>query len=219
MTVGELAHFFNTEYKIGCKLEVVEMKGWKRGMTFDKTGLTWVPTSPYIPEDDTPFFYPTTGIIGLMSFVNIGIGYTLPFKIVGAPWIKADLFAKHLNAQNFPGVIFYPYHFKPFYGLFSGKDCHGVRIHISDPATFKPVSTQFLIMGILKSLYPHHFIKALNKLKKNSRFFNLINGTTKVLEIMEKKKYITWPLQKIHQKERKAFLKKRKKYLIAEYSR
>ncbi len=98
---GELATYFNHEYNIGCKLSVVPMKGWNRSMTFADTGLVWIPTSPNIPEATTPWFYPATGILGELQIVSIGIGYTLPFKVVGAPWIDADAFANKLNAQNF----------------------------------------------------------------------------------------------------------------------
>ena len=102
MTIGELARFFNGEYEIGCKLTVIPMKGWSRRMSFDETGLPWIPTSPYIPEATTAYYYPTTGVLGEFSLVNIGIGFTLPFKVVGAPWIDAKKFAQALNAKNFP---------------------------------------------------------------------------------------------------------------------
>jgi uncharacterized protein YbbC (DUF1343 family) len=58
LTVGELAKFLNEEgllkNGVKCKLEVVEMEGWKRSMTFEETGLPWVPTSPHIPYIYTP---------------------------------------------------------------------------------------------------------------------------------------------------------------------
>ena len=50
MTVGEVARFYNSELKIGAKLEVVAMKGWRRSMQWEDTGLVWVPTSPGIPK-------------------------------------------------------------------------------------------------------------------------------------------------------------------------
>lgn len=80
MTIGELARFFNEEYKVKCKLKIVPMKGWKREMTYQETGLAWTPTSPQIPEADTPFFYPATGLLGGLQLVSIGVGYTLPLK-------------------------------------------------------------------------------------------------------------------------------------------
>ena len=58
MTVGEIAGFFNEKLNINCDLKVIKMEGWKRSMSWEDTGLIWVPTSPHIPELDTPFFYP-----------------------------------------------------------------------------------------------------------------------------------------------------------------
>ena len=70
MTIGKLARFFNDQYQVGCKLKIIEMKGWKRSMTYADTGLTWIPTSPYIPESDTPQFFASTGLLGELSLVN-----------------------------------------------------------------------------------------------------------------------------------------------------
>ncbi|KKM06209.1 hypothetical protein LCGC14_1746310, partial [marine sediment metagenome] len=123
MTIGELANFFNSEYKVNCNLEVILMKGWQRDMTFSDTGLSWIPTSPNMPEADSPYFCASTGILGELEIVSIGIGYTLPFKIVGAPWIDAEKFASNLNKQKLPGVIFFPFYFKPFYGAYRNQNC------------------------------------------------------------------------------------------------
>jgi len=126
MTIAELALFFNEEYKVGCKLTVIPMRGWKRTMVFTQTGLPWMPTSPQIPEADTPFFYPATGLIGHCSIVNIGIGYTLPFKLVGAPWVEAEKFADALNQQKLPGVYFSLFITVPFLenlNLKTAKEC------------------------------------------------------------------------------------------------
>lgn len=218
MTVGELARYFNGEYKIGCELDVIPMKGWQRWMTFQDTGLPWIPTSPYIPESSTAFFYPTTGIIGTLQLVNIGIGYTLPFKVIGAPWIDAKLFAKSLNAQKFPGVHFEPFHYRPFYGRFAKQDCQGVLIVITDPSKFRPVTTQYLLIGIIKSLYPKQFQEAITAAKAHKETICKVNGTEEVYRLITEEKNIVWKLRDLHQLERKGFINVRKKYLISNYS-
>ncbi|NGX42077.1 MAG: hypothetical protein K940chlam7_00353 [Chlamydiae bacterium] len=214
MTLGELARFFNAEYHVGCQLYVVPMKGWRRQMSFQDTGLAWIPTSPNIPEANTPWYYPVTGILGELQVVNIGIGYTLPFKVIGAPWIDADSFAKSLNEQNFPGVAFHPYHYQPFYGRFAKRECHGVFIIITDPKVYKPVSTQYLILGMLKSLFPKKFQEAILAAKNRKEMFCKVNGTEEVYRLITNERYIVWKLQEIHQKEREQFLTLRQKYLI-----
>lgn len=218
MTVAELARYFNSEYRIGCHLHIVPIKGWRRHMTFQETGLPWVPTSPNIPEASTAFYYPTTGILGELQLVNIGIGYTLPFKVVGAPWIDANRFATALNAQKFPGVSFQPFYYRPFYGRFSQENCQGVLIMVTDPSKFKPVSTQYLLIGLLKSLYPEKFQDAIAAAKARRKTLCKVNGTEEVVRMITEESNIVWKLRALHQKEREAFLKKRKKYLIAAYS-
>lgn len=217
MTIAELARFFNGEHKIGCTLHIVPMQGWKREMSFKDTGLTWIPTSPYIPEPSTPFFYPTTGIIGELKLVNIGIGYTMPFKVIGAPWIDAVSFAKRLNAQKFPGVHFVPYYYTPIYGRFAKQACQGVLIQITDTLQYKPVSTQYLLLGMLKGLYPERFQEAIDSFKNNKELICKLNGTEEAYRIIVEDKNIVWKLCELQSKGREDFMKKRKKYLIDDY--
>ena len=217
MTVGELAHFYNSEYEIGCKLNVIPMKGWKRTMTFDQTKLPWIPTSPHIPEPSTAYYYPMTGILGELHMVNIGVGYTLPFKVVGAPWINGNTFAHHLNKQKLPGVRFHAFDYKPFYGTLAKEECSGVLIHIQDHLTYQPVTTQFVILGLLKSLYPKEFAAALKKSAHRAPMFHQVLGTDQIYRLLKEKSYVAWELRSFDEEKRKEFLKKRKRYLIKSY--
>lgn len=220
MTVGELANLFNGEYEVGCDLKVISMRGWKRGMTFAETGLPWVPTSPQIPESDTPFYYLATGIIGHSSIVNIGVGYTLPFKVVGAPWIQAEKLARSLNAQNLSGVHFQPFCFCPFFGKFKNKKCQGVHIVVTDPAIFQPLTTEYTILGVLKALYPQQFDEAIGHLVSSRNkvdLFNKMSGSEEILNILCKERFVIWKLREKCAKARDAFLPIRKKYLNPDY--
>jgi uncharacterized protein YbbC (DUF1343 family) len=216
MTIGELARFFNGEYNIGCNLKVIPMRGWKRSMTYNDTGLTWIPPSPNIPEADTPLFYPSTGMISGLKLLNIGVGYTLPFKIVGAPWIDAKKYAQKCNEQRLPGVCFLPYYFKPFYGLYRGEECQGVLIRATDPLRYRPISVQYVLLGVLKSMYPKEFAASLAKVSSFD-LFHQANGTDEIMRILKEEKYATWKLLAFQHDERKAFETKRKKYLLPEY--
>ena len=215
MTIGELSRYFNSEYKIKCNLQVIAMKGWKRAMAFEDTGLFWIPSSPYIPEQDTPLFYATTGLIGGLSFLSIGIGYTLPFKVVGAPWISAQEFAKQLNAQDLPGVSFVPFHFTPQYGLYKGELCCGVLIRITNSAIYKPVRTQCFILGIVKSMYPEITEKKIAVLsdQKKEIFCKTIGGG-EIFSILAKEKYPAWKMIECQSQKKQLYLEKRKKYLL-----
>lgn len=218
MTIGELATFFNHEYHVGCELTVIPMRGWKRHMSFLETGLIWIPTSPHIPEASTVFFYPMTGMLGELQLLNIGVWYSLPFKVIGAPWIDAEMFARQLNAQNFPGVKFQPFHFRPFYGRFAHEECHGVLILVLDSKIYKPVSTQYLLLGMLKSLFPQKFREAIKVAEKRQLMFCRVNGTAEVERLIREEPYIVWKLKALHQRERDQFMIKRQKYLFPNYS-
>ncbi|MBV8727010.1 MAG: DUF1343 domain-containing protein, partial [Candidatus Eremiobacteraeota bacterium] len=63
MTVGELARLFNQHFRIGARLRVIAMRGYRHSMLWPATGLQWVQTSPNIPEWDTAVVYPATGLI------------------------------------------------------------------------------------------------------------------------------------------------------------
>ena len=215
MTIGELACFFNDTYKIGCSLKIIRMKGWKRSMNFADTGLIWIPTSPYIPESDTPHFFASTGLLGELSLVNIGIGYTMPFKLVGAPWIHAREFAEKLNEQKLPGVHFLPFHYRPFYGIHQGKDCQGVMITITNSKSYRPVSTQYMILGILKNLYPKQILARLDTIEPSKKdLFCKACGNDAMLNMLRDEKYVAWKLILFQKEEREQFLIERKKFLL-----
>ena len=171
MTVGELARFFNEEFEINCDLKVIKMAGWKREMKWGDTGLVWVPTSPHVPHPETCWHVVTTGCIGELGTVSIGVGYTIPFELFGAPWIDGEKLAQALNDLNLPGVFFRPMHFKPYYYLFTKEECGGVQIHIRDYEQFKPAETQIYIMTTLKKLFPEHDIFDTRRISSFDRAF------------------------------------------------
>lgn len=154
MTAGELARMINTEFGVGCKLEVVPMKGWKRSMNFGETGLIWVPPSQHVPRFETSYYMGITGTIGELHTVNEGVGYTLPFETLAAEWIDPYEFAAELNARHLPGVYFRPTSYKPRYGVMKDQLVHGVQIHITDYAAIKPITVGLHAMHALQKLYP-----------------------------------------------------------------
>ncbi len=158
LTVGELALYLNGERLLAggrqCRLTVVPMKGWKRKMTFDQTGLPWVPTSPHIPHAYSPMFYPASGILGELYTMSIGVGFTLPFQLFAAEWVDADQLARNLNNLMLPGVRFLPVHFTPYYSVSKGILIHGVQLHITDYNKANLTLIQFTVMQECHKLRP-----------------------------------------------------------------
>jgi uncharacterized protein YbbC (DUF1343 family) len=154
LTVGELAKYLNEELQFGANLTVVPMQGWKRKMLFEDTALPWVLTSPHVPHARTVLHIAATGCLGELSVVNEGVGYTLPFELIGQTWTNGHELAEALNAKKLPGVIFRPLYYKPYY--FSNKDqqLYGVQMHLTDPRAFRPMLTQLHLIAVLLQLYP-----------------------------------------------------------------
>lgn len=135
MTPGELAYMIQSSkgwIKKKPALTIVPMVGWYRSMYWEDTGLIWVPTSPHIPTSETSLDYVATGFLGEAGGINHGIGYTLPFKLVGHPSFNSFKLADEFNGLQIPGVLFRPVTYKPFYGVFKDKIVNGVQIFYVD---------------------------------------------------------------------------------------
>ena len=175
-TPGELAIMLNAEAERPCRLTVVAMEGWTRDMKWEDTGLEWVVASPHVPSGHAAYFYPQTGILGEFGFFNIGVGYTLPFELLGAEWIEAERLADAMNALELPGLIFRPIHYKPFYSVGKDKQLQGVQIHLMDFDAACLTAVQFHLLEQLNRLYPEHrFFEECDA--KRFRMFDLVCGT------------------------------------------
>lgn len=178
LTCGELALLLNGEdmLKDKCKLQVVKMKGWKRKMTYDQTGLQWIPSSPHIPQPISSAFYPVSGILGELGYMSIGVGYTIPFQMFAAEWIDADDLSANLNRLKLPGLYFRPIHIKPFYSVGQGNQLQGVQVHIIDYEKARLSEIQFYVMQEIAQLYPDKAVFD-NANEKRYRMFDQVSGS------------------------------------------
>lgn len=183
LTPGELALMLNGERMQGepCRLHVVKMKGWRRRMSYEQTGLQWIASSPHIPQPATAAFYPVSGIVGELGYLSIGVGYTLPFQLFAAPWIKAEELADRLNGLQLPGVRFRSIHFKPFYSVGKGEQMQGVQVHLTDLRRAALSEIQFLVMQEVAALYPD---RAVFDRADRGRFdmFDKVSGSREIRE-------------------------------------
>lgn len=165
LTVGELAQLINEEGlnrgQLGdqapskCRLSVVPMEGWTRDMLYEDTGLPWVLPSPNIPFKDSPKYYVSSGICGeLYGFLNIGVGYTLPFQVFGATWIDPVAFKAKLDSYRLPGVSFRTIYYQPISGTLKGQLVAGVQFFFTDYEKARLTELQFHVMQALAELYP-----------------------------------------------------------------
>ncbi|MDE6270704.1 MAG: DUF1343 domain-containing protein [Muribaculaceae bacterium] len=187
LTPGELATYLNEEGLVpgGQKvnLTVVPMEGYKRDMTFSDTGMPWVLPSPHQPNAESALYYPATGILGELYYVSIGVGYTLPFKLVAADWIDAAELNRRLNALEIPGVMFRPIHIKPFYGTGQGENLQGVEIYITDPEAAPLTLIQFYILQELAEMYPDRRVMDREEAAKRFDMFDKVVGSKQIRQL------------------------------------
>jgi len=180
LTAGELALYLNSTKpdSLRCKLHVVKMKGWNRSMTFEQTGLPWVPASPHIPRANSSFYYAISGILGELDANMIGVGYTLPFEVFATTYANADKVATQMNALNMEGVIFRPIYFKPYYMAQKDKEFSGVQVHITDFKKISLTEIQFRFSEVMHQLYPEKSV--FDGVPDRYAMFDKVCGTDKI---------------------------------------
>ena len=160
LTIGEVARLVQAGMPWGgerfampldCDLQVVAVRGWKRGDFFEATGLPWVLPSPNMPTVDTALVYPG---LCLLEGTNAseGRGTTRPFEIIGAPFVDGYRLAEILAVDGLPGVRFRPLSFRPTFHKFASQVCGGVQIHVADRLAFRPYLTGVAILRALHTL-------------------------------------------------------------------
>ncbi|MBS1604522.1 MAG: DUF1343 domain-containing protein [Bacteroidetes bacterium] len=155
-TIGELSRYFNTTKKIGCSLDVVPCQAWRRDSFYPDWRRSFVPLSPAIPDFESALFYP-----GLCLFeatnLSEGRGTATPFRVVGAPWLEGTTVAAAFNKQLGDAVAARPVEFTPAEGKYAGRLCKGVMLHVRDAQNFRPVETGWLLLALIRDLYPDSF--------------------------------------------------------------
>lgn len=197
-----------------CRLTVVPMQGWRRDMLWEDTGLPWVPSSPHVQTGHTAYFYPMTGIIGEFGYYNIGVGYTLPFELFGAPWINAEKLAEQMNKLELKGILFRPIHYSPFYSVFKGEQIQGVQLYLTDYDAACLTEVQFRLLEVLNKMYPERvFFKEANPAR--FRMFDIVCGTGFIREAFQKN-YSWDDCKKYWDKDIDAFRERSAKYYLYE---
>ncbi len=158
MTIGEAAKWINQLEDPAVDLEVIRMKGWKRSMHWADTGRMWVMTSPNIPTPEIPEVYP--GMV-LLEGTNMseGRGTTLPFLLVGAPYIRdLALWMKELGRIcSLSGITLRPTVFEPTFHKWAKQSCRGVQFLVHDGRRVRPYQLGLGVLLASMRIAPEEF--------------------------------------------------------------
>lgn len=180
MTMGELALFYNATLGINAPLTVIPMRGWRRAMWLDDTGLPWVRPSPNLPTLTSALVYPS-----LVAFegsnVSVGRGTSTAFQRFGAPWMDAPRVASLLNGRELPGVRFVVDSFTPREspdGKYNNQHVPGIRIDVTDRDAVRSGRVAASILWALATTHP-------DSLRVTNRTFDERLGSTALREAIQ----------------------------------
>ena len=156
LTLAEIAKLAVRELHIDVELHIVRCEGWQRSDLFTATRLPWLMPSPNMPSFDTAVVYP--GQV-LLEGTNLseGRGTTLPFQIVGAPWIQPQRLADRLNEFSFPGLHLVPIYFRPTFDKYANQRCGGVLLRIDRPEQVRSYEFTVRLLTMVRQEWPDSF--------------------------------------------------------------
>ena len=151
LTMGEIALYVKGYLKLDLELTVVPLEGWKRCMYLDDTDLPWVAPSPNCATLDAAFAYIATCVFEGTN-VSEGRGTTLPFQVVGAPWLDGAELEKRMAAHKLPGVHFRRTSFVPTFSKHKGDMCRGVQLHVTDRESCNLFEAGLILLDEIRAL-------------------------------------------------------------------
>lgn len=154
LTPGELARYLAGTKQIDADVTVIPMKGYRRSMSWDATGLPWVNPSPNIRNAEAALLYPGMSFFEATN-VSEGRGTQAPFTLVGARWLAdAGAIARAMNGKRLRGVRFDSTTARISAGeKYGGETIPMVHLTITDPGAIR---TADVGAWLLREIYVRH---------------------------------------------------------------
>ena len=153
MTPGETACWLKRKLKLDLDLKVALMTGYYRRITRSADWFPWIPPSPGIVSWESALCYPSTVFTEAFPGIDHGQTGLLPFQILAAPWINADELTERLGSESLKGVECHAHDYVVKPADRSGKTASGIRITVTDPTKFKPITVAVTILSAIRNLY------------------------------------------------------------------
>ncbi len=153
MTIGELARFakdtrgameITSKQQRNGKLTVIPMRGWKRSMLWNDTGLRWVPTSPAVPSFAAAAGYAITGLGCQIGGFKHGYGTTYPFRLLTFPSKTPRQIEAELRSYGIRGLSYRPVVARDT----KGNRVDGLYVGITDWNSLRPTELSFYMMKL-----------------------------------------------------------------------
>jgi uncharacterized protein YbbC (DUF1343 family) len=153
LTIGEAARHWVRTRGIAVDLEIVTADGWERADDSWAMDRPWMPPSLNMPAAATALLYPGTCLVEGVN-LSEGRSTSVPFRVIGAPWLDGAGLADRLEQLDLPGVSALDYGFTPLVRNWAGEACDGVILHVTDREVFRPVHTGVRILAAIEEIHP-----------------------------------------------------------------
>lgn len=145
MTPGELALFLRNELGFTTlDLRVAPCTGLTRPMPLEHIFSTWHAPSPAIISLENALCFPMTVFFEALPMIDHARGTPLAFQCIGS--VHADI--SQLVLPRLPGVAVAPCHYPDQ----AGRQLHGLRFQVTDPAAYQPAAAAFALLTALETL-------------------------------------------------------------------
>lgn len=154
MTPAEAARWMKGALGLAVSLSTVPMEGWSRAAAaWDGARPAYVPPSPGIKTWESAMTYAATVFSEALPGIDCGRGTNLAFRVLGAPWLKAEAFCEQVAALGLKGVTCHPCRYVAAVAPHAGTELDGVRLTVTDPARFRPVQVSLALVRALDERY------------------------------------------------------------------
>lgn len=191
MTMGEVGLFAKNYFNLDVKLEIIEMKNWKRSDFWWDTKLPWLNPSPNLPTPDSSLTFCGT-VLYEGTNISEGRGTTRSLEVIGHPKIEAYSFYEYVKPKlkeiENNSFKLRPLVFMPTFQKHANTACGGLHIHITNPNEFLSWQVgQFLCRELYHFLGDEfEWVKKAYEYEYDKLPIDLINGSDKIRKWVEK---------------------------------
>ncbi len=212
MTPAESARWMRDALGLSVGLAVVPLEGWSRSdAAWDGSRPAYVPPSPGLKTWECAMTYAATVFSEALPGIDCGRGTNLAFRVLGAPWLRAETFCGRIAADRLAGVTFHPYRYVAAVAPYAGRELDGVRLTVTDPARFRPAQVSLAVLQALEELYGAARVWRHKGVRPE--WFDKLYGTDRVRGHMKSGAPLS-PLFAEWSRERKAFAAARQAILL-----
>jgi len=205
MTIGELAHYFNTHVLDNpVTLYVSKMKGYNRKQGFMGNFIHQL--SPNLQSLQSCYGYSFLGLVGEIEPFDVGVGTPMAFRCITLPQtlnIAPEIWQRLQKILRAYGVKSFPYdHMNPK----NNRKSTGLRLEFSNISALHAFELLIAVMQFFKKEgISFSFSTAFNKAVGNKDVQEVIKGTIHSSELFNK---IQQDLHQFHERARRSFLYK-----------